>query len=764
MKKDRVVISAHNSTMRTAFRLVALTAPFWAIYVPGLFLGIFGFFLDPIFFDANERIFWMLFSMGLGLTLTVLLLLNTLILSTRRAVFPPLKAASIPITEIKRVSWFFDPIERQAYMRFTLSSDDHIDMHYLRWTPEKIRRLTEALRHWAPSCEISVQPDDLDDLTEFRERFHGIRNLTLSRNAVDGTTDVIDIPYHPHEQLDKFFNSLGENEKYFWICWLTVLTVPCIAMIPDIIWGFVADCNNLERSLHAPPLLKLLDYMRDEAWRLAIDGVNFAGGAYLRVAEHPFWICVFIGMAVLSAVAFGMFIFQPNRIRLRREGIQISFNWRKLELSRTIYPWKDMVQFQLDQFGDYVNPEKWRLQIKMLDGTTVNLKIEAIKGTEAREKFLNTIAEMAPHAVIDPALMKALMPPQRESYTELWLQSLSAPPQRSRHSPLTPNQKLKGGRFIIERQLAVGGQGVAYIAADRNAVSSEKVVLKEFVLPVYTNKSIRKHSLERFENEARIMGVLDHPKIVKLRDYFLEDHRAYLVLEHIDGVNLRKHIQKAGRLSESEIISLALQMCEMLEYLHGQSPPVVHRDFTPDNLILDRSGKLVLIDFNVAQQRQWTVTGTVVGKHAYLPPEQFRGQPTTQSDLYAMGATLFYLVTGHDPEPLSTSNPARFDSSISADFDAIVAALTAVEAENRIANVEELSKRLLDLEFRSRKTRPGSLERHPAPSTTEAQPGPVETTDNTVISSLSSVNEDSVTVKVTRKPIQSPKEVRHGRT
>ncbi len=125
------------------------------------------------------------------------------------------------------------------------------------------------------------------------------------------------------------------------------------------------------------------------------------------------------------------------------------------------------------------------------------------------------------------------------------------------------------------------------------------------------------------------MTRLDHPQVVKLEDFFVEDHRAYLVLEHIDGENLREIVLRDGPMSEERIKKLGEQMCSILTYLHKLSPPLVHRDFTPDNLILHKDGTLKLIDFNDAQQVEYATTGTVVGKQAYLPPEQFRGQASS---------------------------------------------------------------------------------------------------------------------------------------
>ena len=168
------------------------------------------------------------------------------------------------------------------------------------------------------------------------------------------------------------------------------------------------------------------------------------------------------------------------------------------------------------------------------------------------------------------------------------------------------------------------------------------------------------------------------------------------MLEHIEGKSLKQIVEERGPLPESEVISLTKQMCTMLHYMHGLSPPVVHRDFTPDNLILRSDGKLKLVDFNVAQQTDSTATGTVVGKHSYLPPEQFRGTPVPQSDLYSLGATLHYLLTGQDPEPISVSRPQRINPEVSEAMNMFVAKATAMTLEARHQDVAELEKEWTD--------------------------------------------------------------------
>ena len=720
VKQERVVISAHNPTMRTALRLTALTAPIWAVYIPLQFLGIMGFLIDPLFFESNYRVFWMLGASTAGVTVTTLLLLNTLVIKKDLVSFPPLKAATHDIENIREVCWFWDPAEKEGYLRFYFAfadfefgRADFIDIHTSRLSVKKIALLKESLNQWAPRCQFKVEASDLENMIDFRERFLRPEQLSLVDTKRSKKTNEIDIPYEPHKELKNFLHSLGANEKYFWYCWLTVLLVPCLFKLPDIIWSLSADWRGAAHYVGVPTALLIFDYLGATCVALLGQLLKDAGAGYVSVAGNPFVTCILLGIALLGIIAFLCFACQPNRIRLKSNGLEIAFESYGIGLFRSMHRWKDMVAFHLDQYGDEVNPEKWRMQIKLMDGGTVNLNIEAMKGVEARQTLLRSIRQMCPNASFDPALIQALSPVQKQSYTELWLQSLATPPKRSRLAPLGAGQKLKEGRYNIMSQLAVGGQGVAYLAADLSTTGlnlsggsnpserdklndgSSRIVLKEFVLPVYTSRTVRKQALEKFENEAHILRNLDHPQIVKLADYFLEDHRAYLVLEHIDGASLCKLVQEEdGPLSQDQIYNLADQMCTVLDYLHSLEPAVVHRDFTPDNLILDKNNKLVLIDFNVAQQNQWTTTGTVVGKHAYLPPEQFRGQPCPQSDLYAMGATLFFLCTGLEPEPISCSHPRELNSSIDRDFDEFVAKLTAVDLEDRFQNIGEVSREL----------------------------------------------------------------------
>lgn len=402
------------------------------------------------------------------------------------------------------------------------------------------------------------------------------------------------------------------------------------------------------------------------------------------------WMTFILFLALLALMFF--YLRHPTQVVLDATGISLVWK-RKSEWLRKTVPWKNLHRIGVEWPPNKTSPQDSLLCFTPLDGEPLKFKYGALPSISDKQSLMDAINRWAPHASRAPELSDMLSEPHTHGYTELWLQALSQPPKRERLTPLTEGALLREGQFEILGRLGVGGQGTAYAA--RETDSNDAVVLKEFILPVYVDVNVRRQSVEKMQNEAEILSKLNHEKIVKLIDFFIEDHRGYLVLERIDGMSLRQKVSAEGPLSESEVRSLSLQMCQMLEYLHGLEPPVVHRDFTPDNLILSRDGTLKLVDFNVAQQQESTATGTVVGKHCFIAPEQFRGKPTIQSDIYSMGATLFYLLTGEDPEPITCSHPKKALDTLSDDIDSFVAKATALAGKNRYTCAAEIRADLL---------------------------------------------------------------------
>lgn len=418
-------------------------------------------------------------------------------------------------------------------------------------------------------------------------------------------------------------------------------------------------------------------------WTCLTAGHFAGGGLYFQLIKY-----LLLGIIPLFALTRGI-----THLYLNSWGIR--FEKRLPGLTRAVrkLAWANVEAIYLDlpSGGD---PRRSKLCIRDGKKKIYSIKLSKIATSENWRNLLSAINAWSPvkPTNVDPYLFDSLSNANKDlTYTSLWLEALTAPPQRTRLTPLSEGSTLKQGSYVLERQLGKGGQGTAYLAASANG---SKVVLKEYILPIYVDLKARKQALERFQNEAMMLGRLDHPGIVRLLDSFVDDHRAYLVLEFIDGVTLKTLVENQGPLESKQAAQFAVMMCDVLAYLHGQSPPVVHRDFTPDNLILSKNGTIKLIDFMIAQQVEETSTATIIGKHCYQSPEQFRGKANTQSDLYALGASLFFLLTGSDPEPIASSHPIIENQSVDPALDQIVAKCTAASLKDRYLDASQIKQDL----------------------------------------------------------------------
>jgi serine/threonine-protein kinase len=154
---------------------------------------------------------------------------------------------------------------------------------------------------------------------------------------------------------------------------------------------------------------------------------------------------------------------------------------------------------------------------------------------------------------------------------------------------------------------------------------------------------------ELFEREAHTLRTLEHPGIPKYYDFFVEGGKKYLAMELIHGQDLEKLILERGPVTQSQAIAWMIQTCEVLDYIHSQQPPLIHRDIKPANLMVRTAdNRIVVLDFGAVKEIG-TAPGTRIGAEGYCAPEQDRGQPLTQSDLYAIGPTLIFLLTGEAP-------------------------------------------------------------------------------------------------------------------
>lgn len=206
--------------------------------------------------------------------------------------------------------------------------------------------------------------------------------------------------------------------------------------------------------------------------------------------------------------------------------------------------------------------------------------------------------------------------------------------------------KLFAGRYRILKSIGRGGMADVYLAKDL-ILDNEEVAIKV----LRTNYQTDQIAVARFQREARAMAELNHPNIVSIRDIGEEDGQQFLVMEYVDGSDLKKYIQDHAPLSNNEVVRIMEEVLSAMTLAHQQG--IVHRDLKPQNILLTKDGTVKVTDFGIAvafAETSLTQTNSMLGSVHYLSPEQARGsKATVQSDIYAMGIMLFEMLTGHIP-------------------------------------------------------------------------------------------------------------------
>ena len=267
---------------------------------------------------------------------------------------------------------------------------------------------------------------------------------------------------------------------------------------------------------------------------------------------------------------------------------------------------------------------------------------------------------------------------------------------------------LLNNRYEIVRKIGGGGMGAVYLARDRNLGGVERAV-KEMI-QAYVDESQHEKAVEDFRREAILLSSLEHPAIPTIYDYFVDEseNRFYLVMKYISGGDLAGRFRAApdGLIDERTMTEWAIQIADVLDYLHNLETPIVYRDLKPSNIMIDgKNGRVMLVDFGIARWVNKEEKGvTAVGTMGYAPSEQYAGNAEPRSDIYALGATMFHLLTGSDPQnnPLMIFDftkhprPRQINPDISVEMEKILIRAVEYNANNRFASAAEMRDRLLD--------------------------------------------------------------------
>ncbi|MGZ3627972.1 MAG: serine/threonine protein kinase [Ktedonobacteraceae bacterium] len=273
----------------------------------------------------------------------------------------------------------------------------------------------------------------------------------------------------------------------------------------------------------------------------------------------------------------------------------------------------------------------------------------------------------------------------------------------SKTGKLAP-QSILHQRYLIVGQAGRGGMSAVYQAVDTK-YGNHHVAIKEMSQGNLGANEITE-ATSRFQQEADLLGSLHHPNLPTIYDGFSEDGRSFLVMEYIDGKTLLQMLKDTGGrpLPVAQVLDYAIQLCDVLIYLHSHNPPIIFRDLKPTNVMVKSNGHVMLIDFGIARffkegQAQDTV---FLGSPGYAPPEQHGSSQTNpRSDLYSLGATLHCCLTGRDPfhasdrfafPPVQQMNPL-----VPLELGQLIQRMVSLDEQQRPNNAFEVRQALVNI-------------------------------------------------------------------
>ncbi len=275
------------------------------------------------------------------------------------------------------------------------------------------------------------------------------------------------------------------------------------------------------------------------------------------------------------------------------------------------------------------------------------------------------------------------------------------PEEEARGAQLSSGTTLVS-RYVIQDVIGVGGMGSVYRARDLHFPNVVKLVAVKEMINRAPDPLVRKTIIQNFEREANILATLNHPSIPRIYDYFSEANRSYLVLEFINGKDLEAIISETpGFLSEELVLSWAIELCDVLNFLHNHKPdPIIFRDMKPSNVMVNLSQHVILVDFGIAKPFLAGQKGTMIGTEGYSPPEQYRGEASPLADIYALGATMHHALTRRDPRlepPFSfAERPVRkINQAVSAELEAVINTALQYNPSDRFPTTDAMKEALL---------------------------------------------------------------------
>ena len=253
---------------------------------------------------------------------------------------------------------------------------------------------------------------------------------------------------------------------------------------------------------------------------------------------------------------------------------------------------------------------------------------------------------------------------------------------------------LLDGKYKILNKIGQGGMSIVDLAMNEKA--NKQWAVKEMRKEKNRNYEVMKQSLI---TETNLLKELKHPYLPSIADIIENDDTIIIVMDYVEGRPLSDILLEEGTIEEDKVVDYAIQLCDVLDYLHSQNPPIIYRDLKPANIMLKPDGKITLIDFGTARKYNYDSVSdtTCLGTIGYAAPEQFAGETLRQTDartdIYNLGATMYHLLTGVNPsEPPYELYPIRrWDERLSNGLEKIILRATRKDPEKRFNDCKEMS-------------------------------------------------------------------------
>ena len=253
---------------------------------------------------------------------------------------------------------------------------------------------------------------------------------------------------------------------------------------------------------------------------------------------------------------------------------------------------------------------------------------------------------------------------------------------------------LLDGKYKILNKIGQGGMSIVYLAMNEKA--NKQWAVKEMRKEKNRNYEVMKQSLI---TETNLLKELKHPYLPSIADIIENDDTIIIVMDYIEGRPLSDILLEEGTIEEDKVVDYAIQLCDVLDYLHSQNPPIIYRDLKPANIMLKPDGNITFIDFGTARKYNYDSVSdtTCLGTIGYAAPEQFAGETLRQTDartdIYNLGATMYHLLTGVNPsEPPYELYPIRrWDERLSNGLEKIILRATRKDPEKRFNDCKEMS-------------------------------------------------------------------------